>query len=257
MCVLAPCLCAVSGLRGPPVSRSRLGPSLSPQCHRSPRSSPWSAGQASGCPSSPDAACLPPFSPWSAGPSRPDTACLPWSLRVKRCLLGSRRLLHGLCPAVPGAPRSVPPALGSALPAEESCPAPSPVLSSGRAPLRPAGCGRLGSFWPHALGGAAPTDQGPGLSASPGPGLGQTGLHGRFSRVRLVTTPRTVARQAPLSMGFSRQEHWSGLPCPPQGDLPDPGMEPRSPALQADSLPSEPSGKTVNIQLIQYSCIDE
>ena len=47
----------------------------------------------------------------------------------------------------------------------------------------------------------------------------------------------------PLSMGFPRQEYWSGLPCPPPGDLPDPGVEPRSPALQADSLPSEPPGK--------------
>ena len=56
-------------------------------------------------------------------------------------------------------------------------------------------------------------------------------------------TPWTVTRQAPLSMGFSRQEHWSELPCPPPGDLPNPGIVPRSPALQADSLPSEPPGK--------------
>ena len=54
-------------------------------------------------------------------------------------------------------------------------------------------------------------------------------------------TPWTVARQSPLSMGFSRQEYWSGLPWPPPGDLPDPGIEPWSPVLQADSLPdSEP-----------------
>ena len=53
-------------------------------------------------------------------------------------------------------------------------------------------------------------------------------------------TPRTAARQDPLSMGFSRQENWSRLPCPPPGDLPDPGIEPSSPILQADSLPSEP-----------------
>ena len=46
-----------------------------------------------------------------------------------------------------------------------------------------------------------------------------------------------VAHQAPLSMGFSRQEYWSGLSCPPPGDLPDPGTEPASPAWQADSLP--------------------
>ena len=49
---------------------------------------------------------------------------------------------------------------------------------------------------------------------------------GRFSRVRLRVTPRTAARQAPLSMGFSRQGYWSGLPCPPPGDLPDPGSNP-------------------------------
>ena len=51
--------------------------------------------------------------------------------------------------------------------------------------------------------------------------------------------PWSVARQAPLSMGFSRQVYWSGLPCPSPGDLPDPGIEP-APALQADSLPSKP-----------------
>ena len=53
----------------------------------------------------------------------------------------------------------------------------------------------------------------------------------------------TVARQTPLSMGFSRQECWSGLPCPPPGDLPNPGMEPGSPALQADSFLPELPGK--------------
>ena len=51
-----------------------------------------------------------------------------------------------------------------------------------------------------------------------------------------LATPWTVARQAPLSMGFPRQEYWSGLSCPPPGDLPNPGIEPLSPALQADSL---------------------
>ena len=62
----------------------------------------------------------------------------------------------------------------------------------------------------------------------------------RFSRVRLFATLWTVALQAPLSVELSRQEYWSGLPCPPPGDLPDPGMEPGSPALQADFLLSEP-----------------
>ena len=57
-------------------------------------------------------------------------------------------------------------------------------------------------------------------------------------------TPWTVARQAPLSMEISRQ-YWSGLPCPSPGDLPEPGIEPRSPALQADSLPSELLGKVL------------
>ena len=64
-----------------------------------------------------------------------------------------------------------------------------------------------------------------------------------LSRVRLFATPWTVAYQAPLSMGFSRQEYWSGLPFPSPGDLPDPGIEPRSPTLEADALTSEPPGK--------------
>ena len=53
-------------------------------------------------------------------------------------------------------------------------------------------------------------------------------------------TPWTVACQAPLSMGFSRHEYWSGLPFPSLGSLPDPGIKPKSPAVQADSLPFEP-----------------
>ena len=60
-----------------------------------------------------------------------------------------------------------------------------------------------------------------------------------FSPVQLFVTPWTVALPGPLSMGFSRQEHWSGLPCPPPGHLLSPGMEPASPvspALQADYL---------------------
>ena len=61
-----------------------------------------------------------------------------------------------------------------------------------------------------------------------------------LSCVRLFATPWTVAHQAPPSMGFSRQEYWSGLPFPSPGDLPNPGIEPRSPALQADYLTSEP-----------------
>ena len=64
-----------------------------------------------------------------------------------------------------------------------------------------------------------------------------------LSRVQLFATPWTVAHQVPPSMGVSRQEYWSGLPFPSPGDLPDPGIEPRSPALQADTLTSEPPGK--------------
>ena len=67
-----------------------------------------------------------------------------------------------------------------------------------------------------------------------------------FSRVQLLATPWTIASQASLSMGFSRQEYWSGLPCPPPGDLSNPGIKPRSPTLQVDSLLSEPRGKPKN-----------
>ena len=58
-------------------------------------------------------------------------------------------------------------------------------------------------------------------------------------------TPQTVAHQTPLSMGFPRQEYWRGLPFLSPGNIPDPGIEPGSPALQADSLPSEPPGKPI------------
>ena len=61
--------------------------------------------------------------------------------------------------------------------------------------------------------------------------------------VPLFVTPWAAAYQAPPSMGFSRQEYWSGLPLPSPGDLPNPGIEPGSLALQADTLPSEPPGK--------------
>ena len=59
----------------------------------------------------------------------------------------------------------------------------------------------------------------------------------RVSCVQLFATLWTVTYQAPLSMGFSRQEYWSGWQCPPPGDFPDPGIEPGSPAMQADSVP--------------------
>ena len=70
---------------------------------------------------------------------------------------------------------------------------------------------------------------------------------GKPVRVKMLTwvsaAPQTVARQAPLSMGFSRQEYWSGLSFPSPRGLPDPGIELGSPALQVESLPSEPAGK--------------
>ena len=66
-----------------------------------------------------------------------------------------------------------------------------------------------------------------------------------LSRVRLFATPWTSP-----SMGFSRQEYWSGLPFPSPGDLSDPGIEPGSPALEADALTSEPPGKPIKFYLI-------
>ena len=69
-----------------------------------------------------------------------------------------------------------------------------------------------------------------------------------LSHVQLFAIPWTVAYQAPPSMEFSRQKYWSGLPFPSPGDLPDPGIEPRFPTLQADGLLSEPPGKPL------YTC---
>ena len=85
-----------------------------------------------------------------------------------------------------------------------------------------------------------------------------------LSQVRLFVTPWTVAYQASPSMGFSMQEYQNGLPFPAPGDLPDPGIKPRSPALQEDTLPSEPPGspgfrrspEIENDNLLQYSCLE-
>ena len=78
-----------------------------------------------------------------------------------------------------------------------------------------------------------------------------------FSRVQLFATPCTVAYQAPPSMGFSRQEYWSGLPFPSPGDLPEPGIEWGSPALEADALISEPPGKKpiVYVKIFVLLCL--
>ena len=67
-----------------------------------------------------------------------------------------------------------------------------------------------------------------------------------LSCVRLFATLWTVAHQAPPPMGFSKEEYWSGLPFPSPWDLPNPGIKPRSPTLQADTLTSEPPGKPIN-----------
>ena len=79
-----------------------------------------------------------------------------------------------------------------------------------------------------------------------------------LSRVQLFATPWTVASQVPPSMGFYRQEYWSGLPFPSPGDLPNSGIEPRSPTLEADALPSEPPAKfliSTNLFLIKKKII--
>ena len=77
-------------------------------------------------------------------------------------------------------------------------------------------------------------------------------VHCHFSCVRLFATPWTVACQVPLSMGFSRQENWSGLPFPSSGDLSDPGMEPMSPALAGKFFTSESPGKPLVIILVSW-----
>ena len=75
-----------------------------------------------------------------------------------------------------------------------------------------------------------------------------------LSHVRLFPTPWTVAYQASPLMGFSRQEYGSGLPFLSPGDLPDPGIEPRSPSLKEDAIPSEPPGKIVLMVAQTYEC---
>ena len=74
-----------------------------------------------------------------------------------------------------------------------------------------------------------------------------------LSRVQLFATPWTVAYQAPPSMEFSRQEYWSGVTFPSPGDLPNSGIEPGYPTLQADALTSEPPGKPKQITCIQIT----
>ena len=86
----------------------------------------------------------------------------------------------------------------------------------------------------------------PGRQRAPKTILASSCMLSHFSHIRLCETLQTGARQAPLSVGFSRQGNWSGLPLPSPGDLPDPEIEPTSPALQKGSLPVEPPpGKTI------------
>ena len=73
-----------------------------------------------------------------------------------------------------------------------------------------------------------------------------------FSCVQLFATHWTIANQSPMSIGFPRQKYWSGLPCLPPGDLPDPGIEHVYPVLQADSLSTEPPGKPSKCGLVGW-----
>ena len=85
--------------------------------------------------------------------------------------------------------------------------------------------------------------------------LDTTEVTSHFSRVWLFAILRTIAHQAPLSMGFSRQEYWSGQPIPSPVDFPDPGIEPESPALQADSFPTELSGKPKKCMYLNFKIL--
>ena len=76
----------------------------------------------------------------------------------------------------------------------------------------------------------------------------------QFNHVQLFSTPWTVARLTSLSMGFSRQEYWSGLPCLPPGELPDPGIEPVSPALAGRFFTTEPPGDPVEVGDSPINC---
>ena len=76
-----------------------------------------------------------------------------------------------------------------------------------------------------------------------------------LSHIQFFVTLWIVAWQVPLSMGYPRHKYWSGLPFPPPSDLPHPGIEPTSPALQADSLPAEPSGKPLRTSYFMITAI--
>ena len=88
-----------------------------------------------------------------------------------------------------------------------------------------------------------------GLYIAPGNWLSQLCESEVAQSCPTLCDPWTEAHQAPPSLGFSRQEYWSGLPFPSPGDLPNPGIEPRSPTLQADALTSAPPGKPLNTRI--------
>ena len=88
-------------------------------------------------------------------------------------------------------------------------------------------------------------------AASPQGGSLLTLLFIHFSHADSSATLWTIAHQAPLPMEFSRQEYWSGLPCPPAGDLPDSGIEPVNPALADGFFASEPQGKPLRLSFVQ------
>ena len=116
------------------------------------------------------------------------------------------------------------------------------AMPSSREPFRPKD--KPASLMPPALAGEFFTTAPPGKSSSSCPGVC---VLSHFSPALPCTTLWTVARQAPLSMGFSRQEYWSGLPCPPPGNLPDPGIEPTSltsPALRGEFFTTRTTWET-------------
>ena len=157
------------------------------------------------------------------------------------------------------------------------CACASPCGSTGPLPLQSLSTGRgRGSPWMAVLDVLSPAPLNRGTDWIQAHGIHClstyfSGLEGSkkvkvksLSRVRLSATPWTVAYQAPPSMGFSRQEYWSGLPFPSPGDLPDPGIELRSPAFQVDALTSEPPGNSfggfrtspnVFCQVFAYWCL--
>ena len=137
----------------------------------------------------------------------------------------------------------------------EHCPQRPPLKASSLAPrLSVNQSGAPGTQPSQPLASALPLPQGPAqthpmplpLSSS---SVLQTQLRGLQRGPSPGLRGPRVSFSPPLSMGLSRQEYWSGLPCPPPGHLPNPGIKPRSPELQADSLPSEPPGKPL------YVCI--